>query len=61
MKTIEHYQFITALDLKKFLDEFKETDLSAVYLSSNGTDSIIAEWQEDTLTDGSRVNNINFR
>lgn len=63
MKTIDHYEMITAADLRKFLNQFSDTDLSTVYLTVNNDsrDFITTEWQEKILTDGSKVNHINFK
>jgi len=58
-ETLETFQFATAADLRDWLNAFKTTDLSTVYISPDqGSGYLTLAWEEETLTDGSKVNNI---
>ena len=58
-QTLETFQFTDAAALRDWLNGFKETDLSVVNIvDNNGCDYLTVHWEEETLTDGSLVNNI---
>ena len=56
----DYFEFSDAGELRDWLNQFKETDLSTVYLQSDRSNHLTLHWQEETLTDGSKVNNIKF-
>jgi len=60
MRDNGYFEFSDAGELLDWLNQFKETDLSTVYLQNNHSDHLTFHWQEETLTDGSKVNNIKF-
>jgi hypothetical protein len=55
-KTLESFSFATLAELRDWLNQFETTDLSAVEFDS--CDWITLEWIEETLSDGSTVNNV---
>lgn len=56
MKSIvETYHFTNLLELRDFLNGFKSTDLSTVL--PDDADCFKLQWIEETLSDGSKVNN----
>ena len=57
-ETVETFNFETAADLRDYLNAFKTTDLSTVYVESNSGSVLTLEFEEETLTDGSKVNNM---
>jgi len=58
-ETVETFNFETAADLRDWLNAFKTTDLSTVYVESNsGSGYLTLAFEEETLTDGSKVNNM---
>tara|TARA_R110001632_G_scaffold211279_1_gene336688 strand:- start:858 stop:1235 length:378 start_codon:yes stop_codon:yes gene_type:complete len=57
-ETLETLQFTTAADLRDWLNALKTTDLSTVYVESNSGSVLTLEFEEETLTDGSKVNNM---
>jgi len=60
MRENRYFEFSDASELRDWLNQFKETDLSTVYLQSDRSNHLTLLWQEETLTDGSKVNNIKF-
>jgi hypothetical protein len=58
-KILETFTFTNAKELRDWLNHFKETDLSTVYLyDSNGLEYFTLSWEEETLTDGSKTYNM---
>ncbi len=58
-KVLETFTFTNAKELRDWLNDLKETDLSTVYLyGSDGLEFSLLFLEEETLTDGSKVNNI---
>jgi len=59
-RTIESFQFTDAAQLRNWLNQFTKQDLSTVYfdIPANDSDTLSFHWQEETLSDGSTVNNI---
>jgi hypothetical protein len=57
-ETVETFNFETAADLRDYLNAFKTTDLSTVYVESNSGSVLTLAFEEETLTDGSKVNNM---
>jgi heme oxygenase len=62
-RIIDTYHFHDLGALRDWLDQFKLTELESVYLESRTSQHIIddasmqIEWIEETLSDGSKVNN----
>lgn len=57
-ETVETFNFETAADLRDYLNAFKTTDLSTVYVESNSGSVLTLAFEEEMLTDGSKVNNM---
>ena len=53
MRENGYFEFSDAGELRDWLNQFKETDLSTVYLQSDRSNHLTLHWQEETLTDGS--------
>ena len=59
IKSTEHFQFTDAAGLRDWLNQFKDTDLHAVYFrDTHGNDYITIHYETEVLSDGSEVNNI---
>ncbi len=58
LKSIKTYQFANLGDFRDWLNQFKETDLSAV--APNDGNWISVSWIEETLSDGSTVTNVHI-
>ena len=56
---VERYAFHDLAALKRFLNGFKDIDLAVVYPES--ADYWRLDWIEETLEDGSKVNNVRIR
>jgi len=54
----ETYHFSTAYELRKWLNQFKDTDLSRVTLSNGYCDYIGLKYEDSKTTDGYIVANI---
>lgn len=52
---LETFHFETLADLRNWLNQFKDIDLDAVH--PEGGDNFVLGWHEETLSDGSTVNN----
>ena len=57
-ETVGTFNFETAADLRDYLNAFKTTDLSTVYVESNSGSVLTLAFEEEMLTDGSKVNNM---
>lgn len=61
IKVTERYAFTDAAQLREFLNQFEDLDLSTVYLKTRDDDDTLrAAWEEETLTGGSVVHNLKF-
>ena len=58
LKSSEHFEFHNAHELREFLNQFKETDLHAVYFTGTPFDYLTLHWETEVLSDGSEVNNL---
>ena len=54
----ETFCFDTADDLRKWLNQFKQTDLTAVAFIHDDDDRLHITWETEVLSDGSKVNTI---
>jgi len=54
VKTLETYTFTDAAALRDWLNQFSDKDLSTVYFG----DVLTLHYDEETLSDGSKVHNI---
>ena len=54
IKSSEYFDFDDAKSLRDWLNQFKETDLSALYF----VDTLVFHYETEVLSDGSEVNNI---
>lgn len=59
-RTLEHYEFHTLLELKKWLNEFNEIHLDTVNFDTD-LGYLQLYWDEETLSDGSHVYNVRVR
>ena len=53
---LERFHFDSLAGLHDWLNQFKTTDLDTVH--PDGADHIVVDWIEETLSDGSTVNNV---
>ena len=51
----EKYQFHNLQELKNWLDQFSQTDLSIIYLETEKRDCLTIEYATRRLTDGSEA------
>ena len=58
IKSSEHFEFHNAHELREFLNQFKETDLHAVYFTGTPFDYLTLHYETEVLSDGSEVNNL---
>jgi len=59
--TLETFQFTNLAELRDWLNAFEVTDLTTVNIETDDSFHVSISWVEETLTDGSVVNNAHFR
>jgi hypothetical protein len=60
VKTLDTFHFTDLESLREWLNQFETTDLSAVNAETIDNGNVRLEWQEETLSDGSKVINAVF-